>query len=249
MNSYKILALDETGKASFKHLSSVFLLSGLIISSNILGQFESDIKDLKLRFFNNENIVFHCRDMLRKKGVFSIFSDKQIENDFWENFIAIIDKHEIAIVMVITDKKKAKKIGWNDIAILKRSYSKVLEEFTKGHLSNSGNGRIISESDPYQDKYLLEAHNKLQSLGIPSEGISGRDYRAKMTSISLVNKLNLDTHIQTADNFAIMGRVFYKLKMKKIDINTLNETEKRFKDLIDKKLADKDNPSAFEALV
>ena len=31
MKDYKILALDETGKASFKHPSANFVLSGLIL--------------------------------------------------------------------------------------------------------------------------------------------------------------------------------------------------------------------------
>ncbi len=32
MNNYKILSLDESGKASFKHPSPLFILSGVVIS-------------------------------------------------------------------------------------------------------------------------------------------------------------------------------------------------------------------------
>ncbi|MFA6651025.1 MAG: hypothetical protein WCS41_03085 [Candidatus Paceibacterota bacterium] len=247
-NSYKIIAIDESGKASFKHPSPEFLLSGLVISEKLLKKFDSDIKNIKKKFFKNPDIVFHCRDMLRKKGKFSILLDPDIEEKFWNEFIKIISISEISIIMTITDKNKARKIGWNDIAILKKSYAKVIENFTKSYLVN-GKGKIIAESDPYQDRYLLETHNRLQSIGLPSEGLSGFDYRNKMTSISLVNKLNFDSSIQTADNLAIMGRIFYNLKIRNVNIKKLSKTELRFKKLIDQKLSNSNNPSIFEILV
>jgi len=249
VDPYKILALDETGKASPSHLSDVFLLSGMIISEDSLRSLEVHIKAIKQKFFNDPNIVFHCRDMLRKKGIFSILSDPAIEKGFWEDFIAIIDNPEISIMMAITDKRKTSKVGWNKIAILRKSYSKVVEGFAGAYLSNGYKGKIVAESDPGQDKFLLETHNRLQSFGIPSQGITGAEYRGRLTSVSLVNKLNLDVHIQTADNLAIMGRLFYNLKINKIDVSSLSNRDRLFKDLIDRKLANPINPSAFEILV
>lgn len=247
MSEYKILALDETGKASFNHLSSTFVLSGSIMSEDYLPKIEKNFKRLKSKFFKNSDVVFHCRDMLRKKGPFSILRDPKVERQFWAEFISNLNPADISMAIVIVDKAKAKSLGWNDIAILRRAYSKMLSEFTKKYLVGTKKGKIIAESDPYQDKYLLEAHNKLQALGIPSEGISATDYRNKMTSISLVNKLNLDVHIQIADNLAIMGHIFYELKIDKR--KSLNATEIMFKRLIDRKIASKTNPGIFEVLV
>lgn len=247
MSQYKILALDETGKASFNHKSSTFVLSGLIISEDYLPRTEENFRNLKNKFFGNPEIFFHSRDMLRKKGPFSILRDSEIENKFWTEFIANFDPVEISMAIVVVDKAKAKNLGWNDVAILRRAYSKIIEEFTKKHLSGTEKGRIVAESDPYQDKYLLEAHNKLQSIGIPSEGITGSSYRNKMTSISLVNKLNLDVHVQMADNLAIMSSIFYELKINKR--NSLSLVEDMFRQLINRKINSRTSPGIFEVLV
>lgn len=247
MGEYRILALDETGKASFEHASQAFVLSGLITSEDFLPKLKDDFSLLKKKYFSDPHIVFHCRDMLRKKGPFSILRDPTVEESFWNEFIINLEHNDVSMATIIVDKTKAKNLGWNDIAILRRAYSKMLEEFTRKHLTDSKKGKIIIESDPYQDKYLLEAHSRLQGQGVPSEGITPNDYRRKMTSVSLVNKLNLDINIQLADNLAIMGYVFYKLKINKgLGVTPIEE---KFKQLIERKIANTTNPSIFEVLV
>lgn len=247
MKDYKVLALDETGKASFNHPSKNFVLSGLIFSEKFKPKLDIAIRKLKKKYFDDEEIVFHCRDILRKKGPFANLREDSIkELKFWSEFIVIMSLKSLSLAFVITDKSRAKKIGWNDIAILRRSYDKMLEEFTKKHLDNN-NGKIIVESDPYQDKYLIKAHSRLQSIGIPSKGITGSDYRNKITSLSLVNKLNLDVDIQMADSLAIMADMVYKMKM---GVNKKpTKVQVMMKELINIKMIDKDNPGIFEILV
>jgi hypothetical protein len=247
MKDYKILALDETGKASFKHLSQNFILSGLIIPENFRLNLEKAIRKLKNKYFLDEEIVFHCRDMLRKKGPFAVLREDPVkEMKFWSEFVSIANTKLLSLAFVIVDKEKAKKLGWNDTAILRRAYNKILEEFVKKHLKDN-NAKIIVESDPYQDKYLIEAHNRLQAIGIPSEGITGFDYRKKITSLSLVNKSNLDVDVQMADSLAIMADMVYKMKMG--DNMKPTKVQLMMKRLIERKMNDKDNPGIFEILV
>lgn len=247
MKDYKVLALDETGKASLNHKSKNFVLSGLILPEKYKTTLDKQIRKLKKKFFDDEDILFHCRDMMRKKGPFATLRDDNTkEIKFWSEFIVIMNGVKLSMAFIIADKNKAKKLGWNDIAILRRAYNKMLEEFTIKHLS-SNKGKIIVESDPYQDKYLIEAHNRLQSLGIPSEGITGFDYRNKITSLSLVNKLNLDVDIQLADSLAIMADLVYKMKIS--TIKKPSKVESMMIRLINRKMKDKDNPGIFEILV
>ncbi|MFH1956739.1 MAG: DUF3800 domain-containing protein [Patescibacteria group bacterium] len=248
MISYKILALDETGKASLNHLSKNFVLSGLIISEKFKPKLDIAIRKLKKKHFNSEELVLHCRDILRKKGPFAILRENPTEEiKFWSEFVVIANRDEISFAFAIVDKAKARKLGWNEIAILKRVYKKMLEEFVKKHLDGNIKGKIVVESDPSQDKYLLGAHNQLQSIGIPSEGITGLDYRNKITSLSLVNKSNLDVDVQMADILAIMADIVYAMKIggKK----KLTKIELMMKRLIDRKMASKTNPGIFEILV
>ncbi|MBU2539686.1 hypothetical protein KJ786_00785 [Patescibacteria group bacterium] len=247
MRDYKVLALDETGKASFNHLSKNFVLSGLIIPEKFKPKLDKIISKLKKKYFNDEEIVFHCRDIIRKKGSFALLREDPVkEINFWSELITPLNIKELSLAFVITDKDKAKKLGWNDIAILRKAYSKILEEFTKKHLGCNC-GKIVVESDPYQDKYLIEAHNRLQSIGIPSEGITGSDYRNKITSLSLVNKQNLDVDIQMADILAVMADMVYMMKMGKNKKPT--KVQVMMSRLINRKMIDKDNPGIFEILV
>ena len=247
MKDYKVLALDETGKASFDHLSKNFVLSGFILPEAFRLKLDKSIRKLKKKHFNDEEIVLHCRDILRKKGPFACLRESPSkELEFWSDIISIMNANYLSMAFVIADKDKAKKIGWNDIAILRKSYRKMLEEFTKKHLGKN-NGKIVAESCPDQDKYLIEAHNRLQAMGIPSEGITGSDYRNKVTSLSLVNKANLDIDIQMADILAIMADIVYKMK---IGIKKKpTKVEAMMKKLINRKMADKNNPGIFEILI
>lgn len=47
MEEYKIIALDETGKASINHQSKTFILSGLILKESYQKELEKQIKELK----------------------------------------------------------------------------------------------------------------------------------------------------------------------------------------------------------
>jgi len=76
MRDYKILALDETGKANFKHPSKNFVLSGFILPEKLKLKLNRSIRRLKKRYFDDEEIVFHCRDMLRKKGSFCLLAHR-----------------------------------------------------------------------------------------------------------------------------------------------------------------------------
>ncbi|MCF7820388.1 MAG: DUF3800 domain-containing protein [Candidatus Pacebacteria bacterium] len=250
MKNYKIIALDETGKASMNHQSKTFILSGLILKESYQKELEKEIKGLKKKYFNNNDIVLHCRDMIRKKGPFACFrKDPDMERDFWKDLINIIEKEELSLAFVVTNKEKAKKLGWNSTAILRRSYNKILEEFVKNYLSDN-KGKILVESDPSQDKYLIEAHNRLQGMGLPSEGISGFEYRQRVTSINFVNKLNFDSEIQLADTLAIMASLFYDIKMGKKNNDDITIIEQMMnKTLLDKKIEDQDSKNIFEILV
>lgn len=246
MKGYKILAIDETGKASLKHESKNFILSGIIIPESFKPKLNRAMCKLKKKHFGNDELVFHCRDMIRKKGPFACLrEDAKKEVQFWSEFTTILNIDKISLVFIITDKNKAKKLGWNEIAILRKAYNKILEEFVKEHLGAEISGKIIVESDPSQDKYLIEAHTRLQGIGIPSEGISGSNYREKITSLSLVNKLNLDDDIQIADSLALMADMIYKMKMGKL--KKLTTVQRMMKRLIKRKM---DNDlGIFEILV
>ena len=184
---------------------------------------------------------------MRKKGKFSILeSEANKEIDFWSEMISVINNTKLSIAFIITDKVKAKLIGWNSIKILKESYVKILEQFAVKHLAGH-KGKIILESAFDQDQYVIYAHNRLQNMGIPSERITGYEYRNKVTSLSIVTKLNNDTEVQLADSLAIMADLVYEMKIKKIKKPT--KVQAMMIRLVERKMKDIENSGIFEILV
>lgn len=248
MTVYKLLSLDESGKASYDHKSSLFILSGIVIPEKYKLKLDRLMRKLKKKYFKDEEIVFHSRDMYRRKGPFAILQDSKKELNFWSEFIAIAEDPEISLIFVIVDKQKAKYKGWQQKTILKRAYLKMLEEFANKQLKQGVSGKIIVESDPSQDFYLIEAHNRIQGMGTSDGTISAQEYRQKITSLSLVNKANFDVDIQIADALASIAGMIYLLNNLHKQ-RQMSQVEQMKKELIERKLGNTANQSVFEVLI
>lgn len=248
MKTYKILSVDESGKASYSHPSPLFIVSGIIMPENLKHKIDSQIRKLKLKYFKNEELIFHSRDMSRKKAQFSLFNDEKIEKSFYGDFTSIINNNAIDVLFLITDKEKAKKAGWIPQTILKKSYSKLLQLFIENLIEGTSRGKIIVESDPAQDFYIIKAHNQLQSQGHILKNISPHAYRDSVTSLSLVNKENLDVDIQIADALAPVAGLKYNREILK-NGGKINQIDKVKFNLINRKLLKNKKTSKFEILL
>lgn len=247
MKNCKLLSIDESGKASYNHPSDLFTLSGVVIPEEYKTKVDRQIRKLKKKFFKNEEIVFHSRDMTRKKGPFHILRDPKIETSFWSEYISILNNQVIGVIFIITNKGKAKLKAWQPKTILERSYKRILEYFVKG-LKKGYQGKIITESDPFQDLLLIKAHNHLQGVGTSDKKITAQEYRNTITSLSFVNKRNQDADVQIADSLALVGSMMHRINEKKIKSSLSNIDKMRLR-LIERKLANTICPSYFEVLI
>ena len=137
--------------------------------------------------------------------------DEKKELQFWSEFISVVNNPEISFFFVTTNKANAKMASWQLQTILRRSYLKILADFAR-HLKVSGYcGKIIVESDPDQDTYLIYAHNRMQAEGTGDGGINGAEYKKMVTSLSLVNKSNQDIDVQLADAMALIAGLKYEI--------------------------------------
>lgn len=248
MQSYKILSIDESGKASYHHASPLFIVSGIIMPENLKPKIDSQIRKLKCKYFKNEDLIFHSRDMSRKKAQFSLFNDEKIEKSFYGDFTSIISNPSIDVLFVITDKAKTIKAGWIPQTILKRSYTILLQLFIETLTRAASKGKIIAESDPSQDFYLIKAHNQLQSQGYNLKKITPLAYRHSVTSLSLVNKENLDVDIQIADALAPVAGLKYKIEVLKNKSKLCQVDKIKFR-LINRKLFKNKRTSRFEIVL
>lgn len=247
MSSYKLLSIDESGKASYEHSSEVFVLSGVVMPEKLKTKLDIQMRKLKKKFLSDEEIVFHSRDMARKKGPFAIFNDPKVETNFWSEFVSLVNNPDISLIFVVTNKSKAKALRWHPKTILIKSYLKILEDFIKQLKVGGHKGRVITESDPSQDLYLINAHNRMFSIGSGDGVIAPLEYRNSITSLSLVSKSNLDPDVQIADALAAIAGLKYSLEIlkKKRRLSRAEQVKIR---LINRKVEYSKNPSFFEVL-
>jgi len=121
MVTYKLLSLDESGKASYSHPSDLFVLSGTIIPEKFKPRLDALMRKIKKKYFSDEDIVFHSRDMHRRKVLFRILQDRNTENSFWSDFISITN-NQILTWLLLCQQNNAQKANFGNKNILKRAY-------------------------------------------------------------------------------------------------------------------------------
>ena len=90
MKTYKLLSIDETGKAHYSHPSRVFIVSGVVIPEALKSTITGQIQDLKLRYFGDSDVVFHSREMHRATAPFEKLRDIKVATNFWNDFVEIL---------------------------------------------------------------------------------------------------------------------------------------------------------------
>lgn len=232
MNQYKLLSIDESGKASYGHPSKYFILCGVIIEESRKNKIYRSLSKIKNNYFKNSTLTLHGRDIFRKAGPFHALKDPLVEIQFWSDLINIVNDENICFVTIIVNKDSAKKRNWKLETILNRSYRSLLRRFKLNLSKTKLYGRIIAESDTNQDFFLLRAHHFHQS--------NSPSYRTHVTSLSYVTKGNKDPDVELADSMALISRFYYENKSSS---NKLTPVQKMKVKFIRRKIASKVNPS------
>ncbi|MBU1104584.1 hypothetical protein L6255_04400 [Candidatus Parcubacteria bacterium] len=229
MATYKILSIDESGKASYNHPSKEFALMGVVINEKFKPKLFSKLQKIKARYFKDSEIVLHYSEISRKRNVFSVLRDKGIEVKFWCDILAILNNSNISYLFTLVDKANSQKANWLDKTIVHKSYLSLIKMYVCS-LQRNEKGKIITESDCFQDTYLAKVHNTYQAQGIKECNLTGRGYWEKITCLSFVNKRNLDPEIELADLLGSSIRLKYRLEYKKSKekINNVERKKLRF---------------------
>lgn len=238
MSNYRILSLDASGTPSYRHPSMEFGLTGAVISQKIKNRLDLKIRKIKKKFFRNEEVVLHYVEIVRKIGPFSVLKDKTTEIEFWAEILSILNNPNITYFFTVVNKQEAKKWGWQEQTIAERSYAAVIKMFIRKLKQDKQKGRILTESDIFQDEFLIKAHTKCQSQGFSPLKVSGKKYSEMITSVCLVNKNNLDPEVQLVDLLGTTARLRYRIKYLKSDEDVSGVEEKKLK-LIERKLKEK----------
>ena len=101
--------IDESGEADISSNDprfNIFVLCGVLFREDCYLHFDKELKKLKHKIFNDENIVFHSIKMRKQQGRFKIFQNKPIIDEFYKDIGKIFTDCDYKIISCVIDKEK-----------------------------------------------------------------------------------------------------------------------------------------------
>lgn len=175
MNRKKLyrLYIDESGDHNYTDTdepSKRYLgLVGIIFEFESYKEAHKECEDLKQKHFSydpDDPIIFHRRDILRKKGPFYVLQDPKKEKDFNKDLLDFLLKQEFTIIVVVIDKKSHKQT-YGESAFHPYHYClrAMLERYCGllNHLNNRGD--VLAESrGRKEDEALKVAYRTTRNI-------------------------------------------------------------------------------------
>ena len=200
-------------------------LCGVIISESEQEKLRKAFLDLKNILQADKDLIskiyIHRKDILDKKGYFSILKDKNIEMDFNNKLLDIIIEIDFTIIFCAIDKIDHNKKYKDPVHPYLYMFDLLLEKYIYFLENNNGKGDIMFESRGKKENLLLEA-NLLKTLKsghfIPNRWMDVNKIKDVITSknIKFVEKVDSVSGVELADLLAIPCLFYildkYKLK-------------------------------------
>jgi hypothetical protein len=196
------LYIDESGVSELTHHDKNYTLCGIIAQPYQSQALKIKADQIKFKYWNKTDIVFHSIDIGRTRGIFSLLNDVGIKRSFLKDLICFLNDGNYKIIVVSINKERARANNWDSSKIQNVAFDNMIEFFIE-FLSNKGfKGQISMESSGGKDSNFHRRYISYLSHGLPRLSILGPDIRELLTSISFVSKKNQDIETQLADLFA-----------------------------------------------
>lgn len=198
------LFIDESGFANPKaQKTGCYILCGCLINDFSREELKIKADQIKFKFWERTNIVFHSREIGRKFNDFSILRDNEINENFCRLLFSLLNSSTYQIFAIVVNNKKAAKQNWDDKKVYKETTKLMIKNFILTLLATKSRGRLIVESaSSEKDFYFHKAASHYLAKGMPELKISYTDIQNALTEISFVTKKNLDIEEQVADLLA-----------------------------------------------
>ncbi len=198
--TYK-LYIDESGVADLKHHSKNYTLCGIIVKPHEADQLKIKADQIKFKYWNRTDIVFHSAEIGKRKGDFTILNSQNIEKEFHRDLFTFLEQGHFKIIIISIDKNKAIKTGWGTEKIQAAAFDTIIKTFLS-FLTTIKNqkGQIIMESNGGKDIEFYRRYIYYLSHGCNT--LTSQKIRKMLTAISFVSKNNHDIETQLADIFA-----------------------------------------------
>ena len=160
---------DDHGLKTIDESFPVFLLCGVLISEDNYTIINSLINNLKIKFWNNTNVILHSRDIRKCNNEFKILFDLDVKQNSYADLNMILKSSNYKILSSAIDKIAfIKKYGKLEDDVYEISLSSILDSaiFCLNELQECTNLEIIIEKRGKREDIKLANHlNTLSQIG------------------------------------------------------------------------------------
>ena len=105
-----LVFMDESGDHNLKGGGDpdypLFVLVAVLIDGDEYDKIVQKFKQIKLKFFGEESVVFHEREIRKAEGVFRILQNPDTRNRFFQDLNRTIEDSRFKIIASVIDKRK-----------------------------------------------------------------------------------------------------------------------------------------------
>lgn len=183
--------LDESGDHGLKKIDEnfpIFLLCGILVSEENYKTVREKINKIKLEFWDNNNVIFHSRDIRKCNNEFQILFDLEIKKRFYESVNDLISTNNYKIISSSISKLVfIKKYGKLENDVYEIALSFILERsiFCLDDFKDCTELEIVIEKRGKKEDLKLAKHiQKLTQIGtyyVTPERIKKLDFKTKFS--------------------------------------------------------------------
>lgn len=167
------LYIDESGDHGLSNLNPnfpIFLLCGIVISSENCEELNNDFNAVKRAIWKSEQVIFHSRDIRKCEKEFKHLFDLKLKAEFYEKIDRVIAETDYKIIASAIKKQNyIKKYGKLSDDVYEISLSFIIERaiFYLESLKKTGISLevVIEKRGPKEDKKLDEHFQRILSRG------------------------------------------------------------------------------------
>lgn len=181
----------------------VFTLCGIIVSREQVRNLEKELKELKMKIWNDGNVILHSHEIRRQKNAFTILQDSDVRNTFYTELDRILGANDAYVIVSSTVLKddyvrKYGKLG----DIYSQSFAFLLERAVfyvddKNPEAEAHIEAILERRGKEEDKALSQAYNMLRENG--TYWVSSERMKATIQKLAFVPKTANIIGLQIAD--------------------------------------------------
>lgn len=200
------LFADECGDQCLSKYDAnfpIFTLCGIIVSRDQARNLEKEMKDLKLKIWNDKGIILHSHEIRRHKNAFAILQDADARKLFYQELDRILGTNDAYVIVssaVLKDEyiRKYGKLG----DIYSQSLAFLLERAVfYVDDKNTGVGAYIEamleRRGKEEDKTLSQSYNTLRETG--TYWVSSERMKTTIQKLTFVPKTANIIGLQIAD--------------------------------------------------